>query len=1324
MNNLQELLNKTLTAKQTISILSFIGAFVFITAFAFNTTAVQNSGVANVASAVNQAKDGYLSAANETGCSAGFAKSIEQYGITWFFQDCEKYGQFANGDYWIVGPATITRITPESSKTPYTLADGTTVDWIKNGTMINPKPMPSNAWKLKNGYGGNQGFDSSAETYASYSNSNNVAPSNTGTALVVPAHTSVVSSISTGVYKGRSVTDIMAILTVLPSPAPDGSFRPQMTGTDKTVRWNKSQLDYSILKKLAPVADTPLLSTVEGYFEKPWQVMWEANSVQAISPTGNMPNYGRDNAHQVTDAILSLHLNYTDAQKEKLYIRFVQYGIDIYGAIKDAEVINAQTKEKFPYDDIFYTANGGLNVGRKAPMVLAGLALNDSGIKDLSNGSKYKVFHEDKQTFYVPQALIDGDNSYVHPLYPDLSNQPYTQDMLGMPEWGPSDWETNILQAGSNWNRPYRVINGGPFVGNGLGVMLATNGESTWNWPAFFDYVDRYWSVEYNDYAKGDWRYQSNSWPNRISKFAWNMWLAYRDLAGPYTPPTPPTSATLTTTIEGSGTITGNSSPYDIGATATIVANPTNGSVFTGWSGACSGTNTTCTLTMSVSKSVTATFTQPPQPPQTLYSSPQILTLDGTQSQEIVVDDSKITNALTVSAYVKRETDVTTYPSVVSDEDYSGRKGYRLGDASTAANSPICFRVNGQTGETSQACESSAVLNSSSYTHYVAVFDGTNKKIRLYRDGTLVSEKSHPSSLILEDNGTEIIGNDLKGSIKDVQIFNYVLTPMQIPDIGIVVPSTNTLTTSVTGSGLITGTGIICGLGQTDCTETYTSGTSVSLLATPATNYSFAGWSGACTGTSNTCEVSMNEAKNVTANFTLIPPPQTPIITTPLNNTIFPPTTTNISVSWNGDATNYIVRYTTNNTNEVQVNITNKSYAVPITPGNTYQFYVAAGTETNKSTEANVNFSVEEVVSTYTLTVNKVGTGNGTINGNLIEYNDGDIAILTATPDANSTVIWSGCSGVSGNVCTVNMTSDITVIATFNAIPLNPPASRDRILSISGTRSVEIGKTYDVTVTYDAKSSRYITLDLKQPYSTVYSTQTVLVPQGKSQTYTFSLKIPEDTPINTKLEYFVYMSSNGSYNTKLSAKNYSSVYITGQNIIPTPEPNPIDPNLLYSSTQTYTQDGTQSVEIAVDDSKITNALTISAKVIRNSDVSTYPAIIADEDYLGNKGYQFGDLSSGTNGPICFRVNGSIGYKSEVCELSAVLNSSSYTHYVGVFDGVNKKIRLYRDGTLVSEKTHSSASISIDTGIEEIGLDFKGSIKEIQIFNKVLNGSLQ
>ncbi len=46
----------------------------------------------------------------------------------------------------------------------------------------------------------------------------------------------------------------------------------------------------------------------------------------------------------------------------------------------------------------------------------------------------------------------------------------------------------------------------------------------------------------------------------------------------------------------------------DSGNTVTLTATPDNGSTFTGWTGACSGTGT-CTTTMDVAKSVTATFT-------------------------------------------------------------------------------------------------------------------------------------------------------------------------------------------------------------------------------------------------------------------------------------------------------------------------------------------------------------------------------------------------------------------------------------------------------------------------------------------------------------------------------------------------------------------------------------------------------------------------------------------------------------------------------------------------------------------------------------------
>ena len=74
------------------------------------------------------------------------------------------------------------------------------------------------------------------------------------------------------------------------------------------------------------------------------------------------------------------------------------------------------------------------------------------------------------------------------------------------------------------------------------------------------------------------------------------------------------------------------------------------------------------------------------------------------------------------------------------------------------------------------------------------------------------------------------------------------------------------VTLAGTGSGAVTSspTGIDCG---SDCSETYDHGTTVTLTATPATGVRFGGWSGACTGTALTCDVSMDAAKSVTATF-------------------------------------------------------------------------------------------------------------------------------------------------------------------------------------------------------------------------------------------------------------------------------------------------------------------------------------------------------------------------------------------------------------------------------------------------------------------------
>ncbi len=76
------------------------------------------------------------------------------------------------------------------------------------------------------------------------------------------------------------------------------------------------------------------------------------------------------------------------------------------------------------------------------------------------------------------------------------------------------------------------------------------------------------------------------------------------------------------------------------------------------------------------------------------------------------------------------------------------------------------------------------------------------------------------------------------------------------------------LMVSLSGNGIGTVSsypvGISCG---SDCGETYSNGTVVSLSAAPASGSTFAGWTGDCNGT-GACSVVMNGAKSVVATFT------------------------------------------------------------------------------------------------------------------------------------------------------------------------------------------------------------------------------------------------------------------------------------------------------------------------------------------------------------------------------------------------------------------------------------------------------------------------
>jgi hypothetical protein len=76
------------------------------------------------------------------------------------------------------------------------------------------------------------------------------------------------------------------------------------------------------------------------------------------------------------------------------------------------------------------------------------------------------------------------------------------------------------------------------------------------------------------------------------------------------------------------------------------------------------------------------------------------------------------------------------------------------------------------------------------------------------------------------------------------------------------------VTRSGTGVGTVTSapSGINCG---SVCSANYSSGTSVSVTASPAAGSTFMGWSGSCSGAAATCTVTMTAARTVGATFEL-----------------------------------------------------------------------------------------------------------------------------------------------------------------------------------------------------------------------------------------------------------------------------------------------------------------------------------------------------------------------------------------------------------------------------------------------------------------------
>ena len=515
----------------------------------------------------------------------------------------------------------------------------------------------------------------------------------------------------------------------------------------------------------------------------------------------------------------------------------------------------------------------------------------------------------------------------------------------------------------------------------------------------------------------------------------------------------------------GNGTVSSNSgkidcgfvcsASYSSGATEVLFANPSPGYTFTGWSGACSGTGS-CILTVSSNQSVTANFVaQTPTgktltvvvptdgslspPGGTIVSTPSGINCNqsgkpscsaqfplGTQVVLTATPDSGSHIQFWDNACVGVAKG-TSACTVIMDKDKTASVGFNnrylivipnetIGGGASVSPTPIAFNPPFSTGQT-----------------YV------------YNPDTIVTLTPKPyAGYIFSAWG----GGGCSGSgpcqLTMNADYNLTMTFTKLP----------TLTVTKSGNGKISSSpsGIDCG---SACSAPFNSGASVTLTANPDTGYTFAGWSGACSGT-GACTVTMNSNQSVSANFSAAVVPTTYSLgVTKVGNGTITSTPSGINC---GSTCSFA--YTQGS-----------SVSLAATPDSGYTFSGWSGACTGTAA-CNVTMSAAQTVAaTFTALPNvfsKITVTRptlGVIASDVAKINcgikavacsnslqQGTVITLTAAPKAGYyTKGWSGCTSSTGDSCVLTIGgAPMGVSATFAPTPkFNLRVTKNKLGSVT-----------------------------------------------------------------------------------------------------------------------------------------------------------------------------------------------------------------------------------------------------------------------------------
>ncbi|HYV97233.1 MAG TPA: InlB B-repeat-containing protein, partial [Gemmatimonadaceae bacterium] len=314
-------------------------------------------------------------------------------------------------------------------------------------------------------------------------------------------------------------------------------------------------------------------------------------------------------------------------------------------------------------------------------------------------------------------------------------------------------------------------------------------------------------------------------------------------------------------------------------STVTLTEAPSAGHTFTGWGGACTGTATTCVVTMSQAKSVTATFSLPTTFALTVTSG------GGTGSGAVTATGTALNCNISAATQNGTCTDNVTTNSVVTltatptvgGHTFAGWGGACTGTQTTCQvtmsqarsvtasfTAPVGFTLTiTSAGDGGSGTVTGSGINC---TFNGAVLTGTCSLV--YATGTVVTLTATAGAA---SNFGGWTGACTSGS-PTCQVTMSQARSVSVSFVQVIQFNLSVTSGGGTGNGSVSGGGISCtitGASQSGtCTLGINQGTQVTLTATPSAGHTFVGWGGACAGT-GTCVVTMSQARAVTASFNL-----------------------------------------------------------------------------------------------------------------------------------------------------------------------------------------------------------------------------------------------------------------------------------------------------------------------------------------------------------------------------------------------------------------------------------------------------------------------